>query len=66
MKLVQFEGVYPKLLQPKFKEIWSKVGEVDLPPCFFPTKMTKNHLKIGGKFKALLLHEFNQIVSNFQ
>ena len=35
MKLGQFEGVHPKLLHSKFKEIWSKPGGVDTPPCFF-------------------------------
>ena len=35
MKLGQFEGVCPKLLHAKFKEIWSKPGGVDHPPCFF-------------------------------
>ena len=38
MKLGQFEGVHPKLLHSKFKEIWSKPGGVDHPPCFFQKK----------------------------
>ena len=38
MKLGQFEGVRPKLLHSKFKEIWSKPGGVDHPPCFFLKK----------------------------
>ena len=55
MKLGQFEGVHLKLLQSKFKEIWSKPRGVDHPLGFFFTKMTKNHLKNGQKYKALLL-----------
>ena len=50
MKLGQFEGVHPKLLHSKFKEIWSKPGGVDTPPLFFKKKMTKKHLKIGQKY----------------
>ena len=57
MKLGQFEGVHPKLLHSKFKEIWSKPGGVDTPRFFF-LKMTKKHQKIGQKYKALLLKEF--------
>ena len=38
MKLGQFEGVRPKLLHAKFKEIWSKPGGVDHPPGFFKKK----------------------------
>ena len=49
MKLGQFEGVHPKLLHSKFKEIWSKPGGVDTPLVFF-LKMTKKHLKIGQKY----------------
>ena len=43
MKLGQFKGVHPSLLQSKFKEIWSKQGKVDHPPgfFFFFTKMSK-------------------------
>ena len=66
MKLGQFEGVRPKLLHSKFKEIWSKPGGVDHPPCFFQKKMTKKHQKIGQKYKALLLTEFYQTFSYFQ
>ena len=67
VKLGRFEGVHPKLVHSKFKEIWSKPGGDDHPPCFFFfTQMTKSHLKIGRKYKALLLKEFNQIFSYFQ
>ena len=71
MKLGQFEGVHAKLLLSMFKEIWSKPGGVDLALgalffvlfcfcfCFFVlfffTKMTKNCLEGGEKYKALLL-----------
>jgi len=34
MKLGQFEGLHPKILPSKFKEIWSKPGEVDHPLVF--------------------------------
>ena len=34
VKLGQFEGVHPKLLHSKFKEIWSKPGGDDHPPFF--------------------------------
>ena len=40
MKLGQFEGIHPKLLLSKFKEIWSKPRGVDHPLCFL-AKMTK-------------------------
>ena len=64
MKLGQFEGVRPKLLPSKFKEIWSKPGGVDHPPCFFK-KNDQQNLKIGQKYKALLLKEFQQTFSYF-
>ena len=35
MKLGQFEGFHPKLLQNKFKEIWSKPGGSWPAPYFF-------------------------------
>ena len=38
MKLGQFEGVDPKLLLSKFKEIWSKPGELTTPLSFFSQK----------------------------
>ena len=40
-------------------------GELTTPVVFF-FKMTKKHLKIGQKYKALLLKEFYQIFSYFQ
>ena len=51
MKLGQFEGVHPKLLHSKFKEIWSKPGGVDHPlvfVCFFfnDQKTPKNWSKV--------------------
>ena len=55
MKLGQFLGFHPKLLQYKFKEIWSKPGGVDHPNVFFLTKMTKTYLKNALKYKILLL-----------
>ena len=35
VKLGRFEGVHPKLVHSKFKEIWSKPGGDDHPPFFF-------------------------------
>ena len=35
VKLGRFEGVHPKLLHSKFKEIWSKPGGDNHPHCFF-------------------------------
>ena len=40
-------------------------GELTTPLVFFK-KMTKKHLKIGQKYKALLLKEFHQTFSYFQ
>jgi len=51
----QIEGFHQKLLHSKLKEIWSKSGGVDHPLVSFLTKMTKTHLKIGQKYKFLLL-----------
>ena len=52
MKLGQFEGVYLKLRQSKFKEIWSKPGGDDHPLFFFnkndqksPKKMIKSIIR---------------------
>ena len=42
MKLAQFEGFYPKLIQSKFKEICLKPGEVDHPLVFFFFFWNKN------------------------
>ena len=45
----QFEGVHPRLLHSKFKEIWSKPGGVDTPLVFFfknDQKTPKNWSKV--------------------
>ena len=49
VKLGRFEGVHPKLLHSKFKEIWSKPGGVDTPLVFFlknDQKTLKNWSKV--------------------
>ena len=52
MKLGQFEGVHPKILRSKFKEIWSKPGGVDHPPLVFSNnndqKSPNNWSKVQG------------------
>ena len=47
VKLGRFEGVHPKLLHSKFKEIWSKPGGDDTPPFFYKNdkKSSKNWSK---------------------
>ena len=64
MKLCQFEGIHLKLLQSKFKEIWSKPGGVDHHPLFFfLQKMTKNHLKM---VKSIMLYCYKNSTKYFQ